>query len=146
MRRDVRVPITTTDPRTRLRCHRYGALVEKLAAEPSFLVKPMFGCLACYAHGRLMLVLADRRPPWRGILVPTAHEHHAALRVELGALVVHPVLAKWLHVRESAAQFEETAACLVALACADDPRLGVEPDTRRRGAARKIRKRRSRVS
>ena len=120
----------------RLRRHRFGRLVEPLRDEPSFLVKSMFGCLACYAHGRLMLVLADRRPPWNGLLVPTRREHQAALRAEIRALGVHPVLGKWLHLREDADGFEEEAVRLVALACADDPRLGVDPTPRRRGAAR----------
>jgi len=95
------------------------------------MVKPMFGCLACYLHGRLMLVLADRREPWRGVLVPTASEHHAALRAELPALRVHPVLGKWLRLPESADDFEDAAARLVTLAAADDPRLGVEPGPRK---------------
>lgn len=124
------------DALVRLRRHRYGSLAAVLASEPSLLVKPMFGCLACYVHGRLMLVLADRRPPWRGVLVPTRREHHAALRAELRALAVHPVLAKWLHVRESAADFESVVGRLVVLAASDDPRLGVEPTVRTRRGSR----------
>lgn len=127
---------TVADPdrHDRLRRHRYGALVERLRSEASFLVKPMFGCLACYVHGRLMLVLADRRPPWRGVLVPTAREHQAALRAEVRSLTVHPVLGKWLCLSEAAADFEDAAERLVALAAAADPRLGVEPTARARRA------------
>ncbi len=110
----------------RLRRHRYGRLVEPLADEASFLVKPMFGCLACYLHGRLMLVLADRRPPWQGLLVPTAHESHATLLRDVPGLGRHPVLRKWLHLAESAADFDAAAERLVAMARGDDPRLGVE--------------------
>jgi hypothetical protein len=129
-----RPPAILADPDgyDRLRRHRYGALVEGLRGEASFLVKPMFGCLACYVHGRLMLVLADRRPPWRGLLVPMAREHQAALRAEIGSLGVHPVLGKWLCLSEAAPDFEEAAERLVALAAAGDPRLGVEPTMRAR--------------
>jgi hypothetical protein len=116
----------------RLRRHRYGALVEPLAGEPSFLAKAMFGCLACYVHGRLALVLADRRPPWRGLLVPTSPERHADLRAEVPALGAHPVLRKWLHLRDAVEDFDQVAARLVELALADDPRLGVESKPRRR--------------
>lgn len=105
-------------------------MVEALADEPSLLVKSMFGCVACYAHGRLMLVLADRRPPWRGVLVPTRHEHHAALRAEIHALAVHPVLGKWLHVPEAGDEFEDAVGRVVALAAAGDARVGVEPPGR----------------
>src|SRR5690349_18233215 len=112
------------DPFARLRRHRYGGLVEELMEEPSLLVATMFGFVTCYVHGRCILALADKRPPWRGLLVPTAREHHAALRALLPDLTVHPVLAKWLYLKEATESFEETARELVALARADDPRIG----------------------
>ena len=136
-------------PLDRLRAHRYGALVAALREEPSFLAKPMFGCLACYLHGRMMLLLADRREPWRGLIVATGVEHHAALRAELPALHAHPVIRKWLRLAESVDDFEPTAARLVALAIADDPRLGVEPSPRppsRRTSSRRRPRARSRPS
>jgi hypothetical protein len=114
------------DPFARLRRHRYGGVVEELMEEPSLLVATMFGFVTCYVHGRCMLALADKRPPWRGLLIPTAREHHAALRALLPALAGHPVLGKWLYLRDSAPTFEEDARRLVALARADDPRIGVE--------------------
>ncbi len=143
------VPRTTdllglAGPLERLRRHRYGPLVEALVDEPSLLVKSMFGCVGCYAHGRLKLVLADRRPPWRGILVPTAHEHHETLRTAVPALAVHPVLRKWLHLTERADDFEAAVERLVALALRDDPRVGVEPPARGRRDGRAARVRRSR--
>jgi len=164
--------------------HQLQWVVEPLMEQPSYLQRAMFGCLGCYLHGRLMLVLAARREPgqraqsprssrpkeagtvseykqalfrsgrripalasnerernrsisstspggvlqpWQGVLVPTAREHHAALLQEAGALIVHPVLAKWLYLPESSDAFEEVAQRLVAWALADDPRLGVEP-------------------
>lgn len=114
------------DPLARLRRHRYGGLVDGLTSEPTLLVSTMFGFVTCYVHGRFMLALADKRPPWRGLLVPTDRAHHPALRALLPDLVVHPVLGKWLYLRDSSPSFEESAQRLVDLARADDPRLGVE--------------------
>ena len=124
------------DPWARLRQHRFGDVALPCVEEASFLLKPMFGCLACYLHGRLMLVLADRRPPWRGLLVPTSRAAQPALRRDIPSLVQHPVLAKWLHLPDEADDFDEAAARLVALACAGDPRLGVESTPRRRRTAK----------
>lgn len=131
------------DPFARLRRHRYGSLLEDLTEEPTLLVSTMFGCVTCYVHGLLVLGLADKRPPWRGILVPTVQEHHAALRAELPDLVVHSVIGKWLSLPESAPSFEESAAALVRLARAGDPRIGVEATlpSRRARAAKPRRKR-----
>jgi hypothetical protein len=132
-----RVPMPI-DPASRLRRHRFGGLVEELASEPSFLLSSMFGFLTCYLHGRLMLALADKRPPWRGLLVPTDRIHHAELLRLLPDLIVHPVLGKWLYLRETTRDFEASAARLVGMARGDDPRIGVEsaPGERRRKRAR----------
>ncbi|MFN8544364.1 MAG: hypothetical protein U0807_09155 [Candidatus Binatia bacterium] len=121
----------------RLARHRFGWVVEPLLEEPSLLVKPMFGCLACYVHGRLMLVLADRRPPWRGLLVPTSVERQAALRAVVPGLTVHRVLRKWLVLADGHVEFEAAAVRLARLAGADDPRLGVEPRPTRRPQVRR---------
>lgn len=130
----------TADPASRiherLARHRFGWLAEPMADEPSFVLRPMFGCLACYLHGRLVLVLADRRPPWRGLLVPTARDRQAALRAEFPSLTPHPVLSKWLHLPDGADDLETVGAALVERALADDARLGVEPAPRRRGRTR----------
>jgi len=121
------------------RTHPLQWVVESLMVEPSYLQRAMFGCLGCYLHGRLMVVLAARREPWRGLLVPTAREHHDALLREEIALAVHPVLSKWLYLAEASDAFEESAQRLVSWILADDPRIGVEPGQRRRtrGARRK---------
>lgn len=128
----------TTRAIARLRRHRYGALVEGLIDEPSFLAKSMFGGMACYLHGRMMLVLTDRRPPWRGVLVATARESHASLRETLPALVVHSMITKWLYLAEDESDFEECAGEVVELILQDDPRIGVESQPRlpRRASAK----------
>jgi len=128
--------VATADPTIRayerLARHAFGWLAEPMVEEPSFVLRPMFGCLACYLHGRLVLLLADRRPPWRGLLFPTEREAHAALRAEFPALEPHPVLSKWLCLPDGTDDLETAGAALVALALADDSRLGVEPKPKRR--------------
>jgi hypothetical protein len=128
----------------RLVRHRHGELVEAIAGDESFVTRITFGCLSCYLHGRLKIVLADGAHPWDGVLVPTASEHHASLRRALPALRVHPVLGKWLYLPASVESFEDDAREIAALALADDPRVGVEPRPRRRrgAAARPSRRRR----
>jgi hypothetical protein len=116
----------------RLGGHRFGWVAEPMVEEASFVLRPMFGSLGCYLHGRLMLILADRRPPWCGLLVPTAREVQASLRAEMPALQVHSILGKWLHLPESAEDFDAVAETLVRLALLNDARLGVEPRPKRR--------------
>jgi hypothetical protein len=133
--------------RDRLFRHRYGELVEVIAEEESFATRVTFGCLGCYLHGRLVLVLAAGERPWDGVLVPMAREQHAALRESVPALRPHPVLGKWLYIPASAETFEADAGTLAALARANDARIGVEPAPRRTGrhagrASRGMRRRR----
>lgn len=137
--------MATADPTSRayerLARHRFGWLAEPMVEEPSFVLRPMFGCLACYLHGRLVLVLADRRPPWRGLLLPAERAAHAALRAEHPALAPHPVLPKWLFLPDGAEDLETIGAALVDRALAGDPLIGVEPTPRRArgGRARRVR-------
>lgn len=121
--------------------HPLQWVVEPLMQQPSYLHRAMFGCVGCYLHGRLMLVLAARRAPWQGLLVPTAREHHAALLRDEAALVVHPILAKWLYLPESSDVFEEAARRLVERIAAADPRIGVEPSSGSRATRRSRSKR-----
>jgi hypothetical protein len=120
--------------------HAYGWLAEPLAGLRGFFSRPMFGCIACYAHGRLALVLSSQGEPWEGVLVPTSREHHASLMAEFPGLAEHPVLGKWLYLSASEQDFEGRAASVVERIVANDLRLGVEP-----GAGKK-RKSRARPS
>jgi len=126
----------------RLLQHPYGDAVESLAREASLVTRAMFGCLACYVHGRLVFALAAGDPPWDGVLVATAREHHDALRALVPTLRVHPVLRKWLYLPAAEDGFEREAGRLAELARADDPRVGVEPAPRRPARRGRVRGRR----
>ena len=79
------------------RVHPYQWLWEPLEADPTFVLRPMFGGRAAYLDGRLMLYFTAGQEPWRGVLVCTDHGHHAALIAEFPDLSPHPVLPKWLY-------------------------------------------------
>lgn len=110
--------------------HPYAWLWEPLEADPTFVLRPMFGAKAAYLGGRLMLCFCARAEPWRGVLIGTEREHHASLQTEFPEIAAHPVLQKWLYLPEAADDFERTAARLVSLARRRDPRLGVTPQAK----------------
>jgi hypothetical protein len=102
-------------------------VVESLMEEPSYLEKPMFGCLAIYLRGRLMLVLASGEEPWNGLLIPTDHQFHDAIVKEFRDVVQHSVLKKWLYLPEATEDFETVASDIVEAVRMNDQRFGVEP-------------------
>jgi hypothetical protein len=105
-------------------------VVESLEEEPSYLEKPMFGCLAVYLHGRLMLCLASGEEHWNGLLIPTEHQFHQAIVKEFQAVVQHSVLKKWLYLPEATEDFETVAQDIVEAVKMNDQRFGVEPKER----------------
>ena len=113
-------------------------LLEPLEGEQDYMQRPMFGCLAAYLHGRLMAVIADREPPFNGLLVPTSRELHASIIKDFPALVEHPILGKWLYIPTDHDDFESIATEVVELMLDGDPRFGVEP--KEKGKAKKRKK------
>jgi hypothetical protein len=106
-------------------------LLEPALAARTLSTRRMFGCIAYYDDARLVWVSAARRDPWRGILVPTERECHAALRARVPALRPHPVLGKWLYLSARLAAFESAALAVAALVADGDPLVGVMPVARR---------------
>jgi hypothetical protein len=105
-------------------------VVESLLEEPSYLEKPMFGCLAIYLHGRLMLCLASGEEPWNGLLIPTEHQFHDAIQKEFKDVLQHSILKKWLYLLEATEDFETVASDIVEAIRMNDQRFGVEPKER----------------
>ena len=114
--------------------HPHAWLWEALEAEPSFVLRAMFGTKAVYLGGRLALCFSARREPWRGVLVCTEQAHHASLREEFPSLSPHPILPKWLYLAETAADFEAVAERLVRCVAQHDPRIGVAPSASKKSA------------
>lgn len=98
--------------------------------EPSYLQKSMFGCQACYLHGRLVLLLTSGAEPWNGLLIPTDHQFHDAICKDFKTVKQHSVLKKWLYLSEASEDFESEAAGVVEAIRINDERFGVEPKER----------------
>ena len=112
--------------------NEYSWLIEPFLECESFIPKRMFGCLACYLHGKLMLVLADSEEPWNGVLVATDKEKHSALKKEFKSLEKHPILGKWLYIPGDDEDFENTVNKLVKYCLENDQRLGVMPKPKKK--------------
>jgi hypothetical protein len=113
--------------------------VEPLTRDATFVARPMFGCVACYLSGRLVLVLADRGEPWQGLLIPSERSAHASILADHPALRVHPVLCKWLYLADGNRRFTTVAVAMLESIVSRDARFGVEPPLARlprRGLAR----------
>ncbi len=132
-------PRRTETARVRV-LHPLQWLWEPLEPDPTFVLRAMFGTKAVYLDGKMMLCFSHGDEPWHGLLLCTAHEHHAALRADFPELAPHSILPKWLYLRAAGTAFDRVAPRLVELARRRDPRVGVLPkpkkSKRRRAASR----------
>jgi hypothetical protein len=106
-------------------------IVQVFENHPSFFTKRMFGGLAVYLFGRLMMVLVEPtktgRWKWHGVLICTELAHHSAIIDAFPPLAPHNVLKKWLYVDSRHADFEGTMERVAHAVARDDPRFGVQP-------------------
>ncbi len=121
---------------------KFQWVFEAFDDDPTFSQKHMFGCLAAYVRGRLVMVLSEdpgeRRyrskqyayDIWHGILIPTEKVFHESLMKEFPSLIPHPVLGKWLYLPAGDEHFETLATELAKGIAKGDPRFGVEPEMR----------------
>lgn len=116
--------------------NRHLWLIEPLESDPAYLLKSMFGTKTVYLEGRLVLCLADKGEPWRGVLVPMEREHHDAVIADFPALAPHPILPEWLYLPETADSFETDAQSLVRRIKQRDLRIGIIPPAAKRKRAR----------
>jgi hypothetical protein len=107
--------------------NRHRWVFEPLEELPGFVERRMFGALAGYLNGLLVLVLCDSEEPWRGVMVPAERENHAALIAAFPVLSPHPILGKWLYLPESASSFERDAQKVVERIRQFDPLIGTVP-------------------
>jgi hypothetical protein len=122
-------------------------LFEGWENQPSFLTRKMFGGLAVYLHGRLMIMLTEslgdrewkgKQYPfdlWNGVLVCTNKEHQLDLLKLLPGAIPHPILPKWLYLSAQLETFEELAAAAAQLARRNSPLIGVVPKEKKKGGS-----------
>ena len=128
-------------------------VIEAIAAL-SPRTRPMFGCLAVYVEGKIVLILRDKRDKTadNGVWLATTEEHHESLRREFPNMRSIQVLGKkvtgWQVLPADAPDFEEAALRACELIVARDPRIGKVPGARRasRSAAKNSAKSSKRVA
>ena len=124
---------------------------ERLLRSPTALAKRMFGGVAAYDHGQLLLVLMESPGDkeyrgqkynfdiWNGIFIPTDRERHAELLKIVPCAVSHPVLGKWLYLPEDSETFEDDVRKVLFLIASRSPLVGVVPKPRKSRRARRTR-------
>jgi hypothetical protein len=102
---------------------------------PSYFTKRMFGGMAAYLFGRMMLVLveptATGRWKWHGVLICTEHVQRPAIMEEFPALAPHSILKKWLYIDSRHEDFEPTMEAVAKAIARDDRRFGIYPRLRK---------------
>jgi hypothetical protein len=105
---------------------------------PSFLTKRMFGGLAGYLFGRMMMVLVEPtrtgRWKWHGVLICTEHAQQPAIVAEFPELAPHDILKKWLYIDSGHEAFEPTMQRVATAIARDDQRFGVYPHPKKERA------------
>jgi hypothetical protein len=97
----------------------------------------MFGCLAVYVGGKIVLILRDKASATadNGVWLATTTEHHESLRREFPNMRSIGVLGKavtgWQVLPAEAPDFEETVLRACELVIAGDRRIGKIPKPRR---------------
>jgi hypothetical protein len=100
---------------------------------PSFFTKKMFGGLAVYLFGRMMMVLVEPagRWKWHGVLICTEHAQQPAIIDEFPELAPHEILKKWLYIDSRQEGFEPTMERVSKAIARDDQRFGIHPHPRK---------------
>jgi len=110
---------------------------------PSFFTKRMFGGLAVYLFGRMMMVLVQPtttgRWNWHGVLICTEHEHQRAIIEEFPRLAPHEFLKKWLYIDSRNDGFETTMEGIAGAMARDDRRFGIHPQPKKERAGARAR-------
>jgi hypothetical protein len=106
-------------------------IFQAFEGHPSFLTNRMFGGLAVYLFGRMMMVLVEPtrtgRWKWHGVLICTEHAHHHGIIKEFPELAPHNVLKKWLYIDSRHEDFEPTMERVAGAIARDDQRFGIRP-------------------
>ncbi|TAL62745.1 MAG: hypothetical protein EPN85_01910 [Bacteroidetes bacterium] len=103
-------------------------------------IKPMFGCHAIYAGGKILLIARKKEDhkDANGVWIATGKEHHESLRKELPGMHSVYVLSNgksetgWQMIHEDADDFEEAVTRVCELILKGDDRIGKIPKSRKK--------------
>jgi hypothetical protein len=119
----------------------FSWVIDEIAAlDPT--TRPMFGCTAVYARGKIVFILREKGgEDDDGVWVATTRDHHESLRQQLPSMRSITVLAGggetgWQILPVEADGFEEEVLRACALVRADDPRIGKVPKPKKRPLSR----------
>ena len=103
-------------------------------------IKPMFGCHAIYANGKIFFILSKREDNTdaNGIWIATGKEHHESLRKELPNMKSVYILSDgkgetgWQMIHEEEDDFEESAIKICEMVVRGDARIGKIPKSKKK--------------
>ena len=105
----------------------------------TFYTKRMFGGMAVYLHGKMVMLLTEspgdreyrgKKYPfdiWHGLMFPTEYDYQESLTKEFPDLIQHPVLKKWLFLKFDCDSFEDIAYECAEKIKGNDKRFGIFP-------------------
>lgn len=103
-------------------------------------IKPMFGCHAIYAGGKILLIVRKKEDHTdaNGVWIATGKEHHESLKKELPSMQSVYILSDgknetgWQMIHEDKADFEESVTKICELILKGDARIGKVPKARKK--------------
>ena len=111
-------------------------------------VKPMFGCHAIYANGKILLIVRKKEDHTdaNGVWIATGKEHHESLKKIFPSMHSVYILSDgkgetgWQMIHEDAGDFEESVSKVCELILKGDERIGKVPKSRKKIPGLKRRK------
>lgn len=111
-------------------------------------IKPMFGCHAIYANGKIQLIVRkkDDHSSANGVWIATSKEHHASLKKELPSMQSVYILSEgkgetgWQMIHEDANDFEEAVTKVCEMIVKGDERIGKIPKAKKKKSTVRSRK------
>jgi hypothetical protein len=103
-------------------------------------IKPMFGCHAIYANGKIFFILRKRDDHLEanGIWMATSKEHHQSLKKEFPNMKSVYILSDgkketdWQMIHEDDDDFEESAIKICEMVLRRDSRIGKIPKSKKK--------------
>ena len=132
---NLRVVIRTAKWKSRMKTFDNEWIFQVFEDHPSFFTKRMFGGLAVYLFGRMMMVLVEPtrtgRWNWHGVLICTDTAQQPGIIEEFPELAPHDILKKWLYIDSRHESFELTMERVTKAIARDDQRFGIRPQPRK---------------